>query len=122
MIRGFFFMISSLINFHYLTYLRVTKVLCTLSWYEVYIICIYCSIFTTRSCISTIVKRLSSSNHLGCDSERNLKIFVRIQRVHCSAHPDIFGLFQNAELARMFILMPVSISGRSKLALTCGFI
>lgn len=80
--------------------------------------------------MGTLVKGPSSPNHLGCGFEKNLKSFVRFQRAHGSAHvftirvssPDLFGLFENAELARLFILLPVPISGKSELALTCGFI
>lgn len=36
--------------------------------------------------MSTVVKRLSSSNYLECDLERNLKILLRIQRAHGSTH------------------------------------
>lgn len=48
---------------------------------------------------------------------------MRFQRAHISAHeftvgsPDLFALFENSELARMFILLPVSISGKFELAL-----
>lgn len=84
-------MISNLINFHYLIWLRVIEVLYILFYYKVYIVSIYHSTYIThRYCISTMVKRLSSPNHLGCDLEKNLKIFIRIQRAHGSVH--VFGI------------------------------
>lgn len=54
---------------------------------------------------------------------------MRFQSPHVYAHvftvgvssPDLFRFFENAELAGMFMLLPVSISGKFELGLTCGF-
>lgn len=94
------------------------------------IACIYHDIYTTHRCsIATLTKGPNLPNHLGCGLERNLKSFMRFQRAHGSAHvftvgvnsPDLLGLFENTELASMFILLPVSISRKFELVLTCGF-
>lgn len=78
--------------------------------------------------MATSIKGSTSPNHLGCGLERNLKGLMRFQRAHASVHvftvgvssPDLFGLFENTELERMFKLLPVSISGKFELAVTCG--
>lgn len=86
---------------------------------------VYHGVYTHRCCIATLIRGPTSRGHLRCGLERNLKSFMRFRRAHISAHeftvgvssPDLFALFENAELARMFILLPVSISGKFELAL-----